>query len=248
MRYRVDDLAARGGVSVDTVRFYQARGLLAPPERKGRVAYYSEQHLQAVLRIRDLKGKDFSLASIRRLLAGELDAADEALVAAIAEPSGVDAPGDGRLTLEELSRRTGVSPALLVAIEREGLLSPRVADGVATYSATDAAAIAAGMRLLEAGVPLSELLDLARAHERATRPLAERAVELFDRHVRHPLLESEATPEAAGRRLVEAFDLAFEATTALVAHRFGRLLLEAARRRVEEGGDSKPGRADSWPA
>ncbi|MDQ3981976.1 MAG: MerR family DNA-binding transcriptional regulator, partial [Actinomycetota bacterium] len=33
MRYRVDELAARAGVSVDTVRFYQARGLLPQPER-----------------------------------------------------------------------------------------------------------------------------------------------------------------------------------------------------------------------
>src|SRR5437868_8953739 len=90
MRYRVDELAAHCGVSVDTVRFYQARGLLPPGMREGRVAWYSEEHRQRLGRIRDLKEKGFSLATIRRLLAGELDAADEALAGALAAPL----PGD----------------------------------------------------------------------------------------------------------------------------------------------------------
>jgi DNA-binding transcriptional MerR regulator len=236
MKYRVDELAGRGGVSVDTVRFYQAKGLLEAPERDGRLAYYSDDHLRALGRIRDLKAQGFSLASIKRFLAGELDAADEALVAVLARPpTGAGGPDDEALTLDELAERTGVSPALLVAIEREGLLTPEVRDGAVTYSTADAGAVAAGLQLLEAGLPLAELLDLARAHDRAVRPVVERAVELFDLHVRRPLRDSATDSEEAGRRLVEAFTQAFEATTALVAHRFGRLLLESAQQRV--GGD-----------
>ena len=60
------------------------------------------------------------------------------------------------------------------------------------------------------------------------------AVDLFDRHVRRPLRDSGASREEAARRLVDAFNRSFEATTALVAHRFGRLLLAIAQRRVEE--------------
>jgi DNA-binding transcriptional MerR regulator len=78
MRYRVDELAARCGISVDTVRFYQTKGLLPPPERKSRVAWYTTEHLERLRKIRDLKRKSFTLNSIRRLLDGELDAADEA--------------------------------------------------------------------------------------------------------------------------------------------------------------------------
>ena len=37
MRYRVEQLAAACDVSVDTVRYYQSRGLLPAPEREGRV-------------------------------------------------------------------------------------------------------------------------------------------------------------------------------------------------------------------
>lgn len=235
MRYRVDALASRAGVSVDTVRFYQAKGLLDAPQREGRLAYYSEDHLETLARIRDLKDKGFTLTSIRRLLGGDLDPADEALVTALVAPSaneGGEAPD--RLTLDELAERTGVSPALLVAIEREGLLFPQMDDGSATYSSSDAAIVEAGLRLLEAGIPLAELLELARAHDRAVRPIVEGAVELFDRYVRRPMREAEPAGEDTATRLVDAFNATFGATTALVAHHFGSLLLKTAQQRVEE--------------
>jgi DNA-binding transcriptional MerR regulator len=248
MRYRVDALASRAGVSVDTVRFYQARGLLDAPQREGRLAYYSDEHLENLARIRALKDKGFTLASIRRLLAGDLDPADEALVTALVAPSADDgdpapsgsavrpSPSRGRLTLDELAERTGVSPALLVAIEREGLLFPEMDDGSATYSTGDAAIVEAGLRLLQAGIPLAELLELARAHDRAVRPIVERAVELFDRHVRRPMRDSEPSGDDAAKRLVDAFNTTFGATTALVAHHFGSLLLKIAQQRIEESG------------
>ena len=36
--FRVEELARRADASVDTIRFYQKRGLLMPPRREGRVA------------------------------------------------------------------------------------------------------------------------------------------------------------------------------------------------------------------
>jgi DNA-binding transcriptional MerR regulator len=41
---RVEQLAAAADTSVDTIRYYQARGLLPAPTRKGRVAWYSQDH------------------------------------------------------------------------------------------------------------------------------------------------------------------------------------------------------------
>jgi DNA-binding transcriptional MerR regulator len=237
VRHRIDELAARSGVSVDTIRFYQGKGLLPPPVREGRIAWYSDEHLERLARVRDLKQKGFSLRSIRRLLAGDLDQADAALVAAVAESvpgDEVRAPPEG-LTLDELAARSGVSTQLLHAIEREGLLVPTVVDGRRLYSPADAHAVAMGLRLLDAGVPLTELLSLARAHQQAMRRTAERAVDLFDAHVRRPLRAASSGPEAA-RRLVDAFNAMFPATTALVAHHFGRLLLQAARERIEKEG------------
>ena len=55
MEFRVEELAARSGVRVDTLRFYQARGLLPAPERVGRVAVYGDEHLARVRRIKELQ-------------------------------------------------------------------------------------------------------------------------------------------------------------------------------------------------
>lgn len=184
MRYRVDEVAVRCGISVDTVRFYQTKGLLPPPERESRVAWYNDDHLARLRRVRDLKSKGFTLMSIRRLLDGELDKADEALVEAVAGAvPGEDESAEEFLTVEELAERIGVSPALIHAIEREQLLVPRIHDGVPQYTSADAAAAAAGLALLETGLPLSELLALAHQHDQAARRTAETAVEMFDEHV-----------------------------------------------------------------
>jgi DNA-binding transcriptional MerR regulator len=231
MRYRVDELAARAGVSVDTVRFYQARGLLPQPERAGRVAWYSAAHLETLQRVRDLKEKGFTLASIRRLLAGDLDAADQALVAAIETPPAGQEPT--QLSLDELAARTGVSAALLQAIEREGLLVPRETEDGPVYTEQDAAAVSAGLKLLEAGLPLGELLALAREHDAAMRPVAERAVDLFVRFVRDPIRGGTPSDEEAAAKLTEAFSKMLPATGALVASHFQRLLIAEAQARLE---------------
>ncbi|HMC08137.1 MAG TPA: MerR family transcriptional regulator [Actinomycetota bacterium] len=236
MRYRVDELAAQCGVSVDTVRFYQARGLVPPGTREGRVAWYSEEHRQRLGRIRDLKEKGFSLATIRRLLAGELDAADEALAGALAGPLPGDEESDRPetlLTLDEFAEATGIPQALIQVIERQGLLvAPAERDGP-RYTSADVRAASAGIALLEAGLPLDELLALAKDHDRAARATAERAVELFDSYVRTPIRSESKSEAEAAERLVEAFRTLLPATTRLVAHHFRRTLLAAARARFE---------------
>ena len=104
VRLRVEDLASSTSTSVDTIRFYQKRRLLPPPEREGRLAWYGEEHVARLGRIRDLQRQGFSLAVIRRLLDGELDATDEPLAAAVA---GAVAE-EGALTLDELAERSQV--------------------------------------------------------------------------------------------------------------------------------------------
>jgi len=241
MRYRVDELAANCGVSVDTVRFYQAKGLMPPGQREGRVSWYSEEHRQRLARIRDLKEKGFSLATIRRLLAGELDAADEALASALARTLPGALPGDDAsedegpeelLTLEEFAERTGIPEALIQVIERQGLLVAPPGDGP-RYTSADVRAASAGIALLEAGLPLDELLALAKEHDRAARATAARAVELFDAYVRAPIREESQSDAEAAERLVEAFRTLLPATTRLVAHHFQRVLLATAQARFE---------------
>lgn len=234
MRSRVDELAARAGVSVDTVRFYQTKGLLPPPEREGRAAWYSDVHFERLDRIRSLKEKGFTLAAIRRLVDGELDAADEALVEALVASGPESGAETELLTRARLSEETGVPATLLSAIEREGLLTPRLDGTEPRYSQDDVAAVRAGLALLEAGLPLSELLALARGHDHAMRETAERAVDLFLRFVRDPIRADAGDGSEAAERLVAAFRNMLDSTTDLVAHHFKRVLLTAAEARLGE--------------
>ncbi|MDP8977211.1 MAG: MerR family transcriptional regulator [Actinomycetota bacterium] len=239
MRYRVDELAARCGVTVDTVHFYRARGLLDPPRREGRVAWYDDDHVERLGRIRAWRDQGLSLDAIQRLLAGQLEASDAALVTALSSPE-----RSGRLlTREELAERTGMSPVLLEAIEREGLLAPRTVAGEARYTADDAEAVRAGLAMLEAGVPLSELLDLARRHDEAIRSTADQAVDLFVRFVRDPILGSATSPQDASARLVTAFQGLLDATSSLVTHHYRSVLLALAHARVDTTEAADPGGA-----
>src|ERR1019366_1607053 len=77
---RVEDLSVRAGVSVDTIRYYQSKGLLAPPRRQGRVAWYDEDHLERLARIPKLQQRGFTLAPLVRMIDRELSAADEAII------------------------------------------------------------------------------------------------------------------------------------------------------------------------
>lgn len=235
MRYRVDELAARAGITVDTVRFYQARTLLQPPERRGRIALYSDDHLTRLSRIRDLKDKGFTLQSIKRMLDGDVDA-DQVLAAAVDAALPGNDSAKQRLTLDELAATTGVSPALLRAIEREGLLVPRVVAGEPRYTSGDADAVSAGLELLGAGLPLSELLNLARRHDEAMRTVAEQAVDLFVRYIRDPIHASAVSEVEAADRLIAAFRRMLPATTSLVTHHFRRVLLEVAHERMGREG------------
>src|ERR1700674_2687233 len=119
MEYRIEQLARPAGVAVDTIRFYQGKGLLDAPRRDGRVTWYADSHLERLRRIRELQQRGFTLTVIQRFLAGELEPSDEALVAAVTRPA---APQT--LTLTELAERSGVAAPLLASLEQAGLPLP----------------------------------------------------------------------------------------------------------------------------
>jgi len=163
-------------------------------------------------------------------LPADVDRSEQELAAALARPL----PGEGaeRLTREQLAERTGLSPTLLDVAEREGLLVPR--DDALPYTSDDVDAVRAAMALLEAGVPLSELLALARDHDEAMRALADRAVDLFARYVVDPIRGTAESDDDAAQRMVDALQAMLPAASAVVAHHIGRRLVAAARARIEQ--------------
>lgn len=159
-----------------------------------------------------------------------LDAPDAALAAAVTDDEA--APFD----LEALAAEVGATTTLLEAVARAGLLLPHHhdADGTARFSPADASAVRAGLALLEAGLPLGELLDLARRTDGAVREIADHAVEAFLRFVRDPVRGTAGSDEEAAHRLVAAYEQMLPATERLVAHHLRRCLLTTAAERVAQ--------------
>ena len=232
MRYRVEQLAATCDVSVDTVRYYQSLGLLPAPEREGRVAWYGPPHADRIREIRRLQSKGLTLAAIRRVTAGELGPADADLAAAVAAARGGPAGEGPLLSLEAFSQESGVPASLVQAVEREGVALGREVDGELRYTEGDIAIVRVALRMLEFGLPLGDLLALARETDAAMRGVAERAVELFDDHVRKPIRDTAAGDAAAAEQLVTAFRELLPAVTTLVSHHFRRVLLEVAEAHI----------------
>ncbi len=66
--YRIDDLAQISGVTVRNIRAYQERGLLPPPERSGRVAYFDDTHLARLKIIASMLARGYTSAHIAEML------------------------------------------------------------------------------------------------------------------------------------------------------------------------------------
>ncbi|MGW2117605.1 MerR family transcriptional regulator [Streptomyces zhihengii] len=153
--FTVDELAARAGVTVRTVRFYGTRGLLPPPViGPRRVGHYGRDHLSRLALIEELQHQGMTLAAIERYLEqlpADLSAQDlaihRALVAAWAPESAE------RVTRAELERRAGrlLSDEDVERLGAMGVLEAR-ADGGYLLDGS----------LLRLG---AELLDVPIAHE-----------------------------------------------------------------------------------
>jgi DNA-binding transcriptional MerR regulator len=66
--YTIDELAAAAGLPTRTVRLYQSVGVLDPPRRKGRIAIYSDDHLERLQLIAKLQDRGLRLRAIRDAL------------------------------------------------------------------------------------------------------------------------------------------------------------------------------------
>jgi DNA-binding transcriptional MerR regulator len=181
----VDELAARAGVTVRTVRFYSTKGLLPPPViGPRRVGRYSEAHLARLALIEELQHQGMTLSAIERhlqQLPSDLSAQDLAMHRAVVASWAPEATEE--VTRGELERRAG-RPLTEEEVDR------LVAMDVVTRGA-DTFRVDPG--LLRLGV---QLLDVPIAHEAI---LAARTVLLeHSRAAAHEL--STLLREAVGER------------------------------------------------
>jgi DNA-binding transcriptional MerR regulator len=229
--YRVEELAAEVGISVELLRSYQSRGLVPPPRHLGRLALYETRHLERLRWIRDLKARGYSL----RMIEQALDAGETA-----ARPSPpVELPleaGEEWLTLEEVAEHSGVRPAVLRSFEASGILRPRVVHGEERYTTADVRAVRMLLTLIGGGLPMEELMRVAHVQLEAAEQVAAGAVELFMRYGRGPLLHAGLPQKEEAERMVAALRLMIGAATGLMTYNFQRMVLNAAQAEIEAAG------------
>ena len=186
----VDDLAARTGTTVRTVRFYAAKGLLPPPVRRGRVAFYGAVHRQRLDLVRELQDHGYALAGIERHLNRiPIDAVDHELAAYRArlmpwEPEPADEVD--RAELERLAGRPLSDDDLDFLIEI-GLLGEPIAE---RFTVT-AGLLAYGMELLAVPLPRDVLRSAAAVIDRHATEAAAGLTEVFQRGVWEPFRRGE---------------------------------------------------------
>jgi DNA-binding transcriptional MerR regulator len=168
--WRIDDLAHRAGVTVDTVRYYQREALLPEGERAGRVKLYGPVHLERLERIRVLQGRGFSLAAIRTLLDR-----DQSLVESIFADR-----GEARTySLDELIDRAGIDRQLGAALRASGLLRDPAEYGRDAYDGDDLDLLRTMAELHEMGIPPKALIEMGRIYAQGIEATQREIVGLF---------------------------------------------------------------------
>ena len=179
--WRINDLARESGLSVRNIREYQDRGLLPPPRRAGRVAWYDEDHLVRLRLISRLLDRGYTIAVIRDLLdawsAGR-DLHDVlGLETTVSLPWTDEEPG--RATLLQLRRRFRgqLTPGRLRRAIRLELVVP----AGTSFAIPSPRLLDAGTDLVAAGIPLATVLDMVERVQRDLRSPANRFVRMvFD--------------------------------------------------------------------
>ncbi|MFD5779261.1 MerR family transcriptional regulator [Streptomyces sp. NPDC126933] len=192
----VDELAARAGVTVRTIRFYSTRGLLPPPViGPRRVGHYGREHLSRLALIEELQHQGMTLAAIERYLEQlppDLSAHDlaihRALVASWAPDSAEDA------SRAELERRAGRALAE-DDIDRLAAMGVLVrADGPDTYR-LDPGLLRLGVELLDVPIAYETILAARTVLLEHTREAAHELTRLFRDEVWTPYRKREPDPE-----------------------------------------------------
>jgi DNA-binding transcriptional MerR regulator len=212
--------------TVRNVRAYQDRGLLAPPEKRGRVGVYDDTHVSRLKLINHLLARGYTLANIQDLI----KAVDEGhdlrsilgLETAIGSRWSRERPK--KYSLIELLQMFGdkASPGALAKAVDLGLLER---DG-RSFVASSPAALSAGATTAHEGIPLADLLDAVRISRPHFNAVAKAMVDLVVRQLDR--YEADALPPPADvPALVEAIWRVRPLAMVLVETEMNRALEEA---------------------
>jgi DNA-binding transcriptional MerR regulator len=235
--YTIDELAALTSVPSRTIRFYQAKGALPPPVRRGRVAYYDDSHAERLKLVAHLQDRGLSLRAIRDLFqhaeGGDVSVSEWLGVGEqLREPWSEDRP---RVCTEAelMQLLSGATrPGLVSDLIRVGLLR-REGGSPTTYFLPSPALVQMAVSLEAAGVQM----ETARvAHDILQKQLKRAADDLVEHFVRE--VREGGSPEQVTRSLGALRKVGVDAVRLVFAQEVERALREA----VEQGRVVPPAR------
>lgn len=189
----IDQLAQRTGMTVRNIRAHQARGLLPPPEVRGRTGYYGPDHLARIELIRELQADGYNLDLIRKLLEGAVGQTGEVLrfTRTIRTPFVEEEPRI--VTAVELADRfQSTDPKLLQRAIELGVL--RQLDDEGRFEELSPILAAAGGELIELGIPAERAMEVLLRMRRHADSVAKSFAQLFIEAVWQPFTEG-GTPD-----------------------------------------------------
>ena len=155
---RIDELAQHVGLPSRTVRFYNTQGLLPAPLMHGRVAFYTQEHVQILHIIRELKERqNLSLDTIKQLLAIRAQQGDLHMNLALKQRLRF-ATGefrDQRLALAEFAHRCAITPEQVHEFLAQDLLFPTESEGELYFSSDDVLLVELYQHFAQLGLPLA---------------------------------------------------------------------------------------------
>lgn len=174
----VDELAARVGVPVRTIRFYAGKKLLPPPRLEGRTGLYGPAHVARLALVRDLQHAGYTLAAIEQFLATLPEDADAEAVELFGTLLVPWVPEERTvLTRDEFADRIDqdVDDRLLSLLERANVLE-QLDDGRVAVTGSQ---LEFGLRLLDLDAPLDALVAAGDVIRRHAAGLAEELQQVF---------------------------------------------------------------------
>jgi DNA-binding transcriptional MerR regulator len=236
--YTIDELAAQTGVPSRTIRFYQAKGALAPPIRRGRVAYYDESHAERLRMVAHMQDRGLSLRAIRDLFQ-RTEGGDVSVSEWLGVGEQLRAPWtDDRprvVAEDELESLFGgpARPGLVADLARIGLLRRETGTSPTSYFVQSPGMLQIALGLERSGVEIEVAHTAGEILRRQLSRAAEELVDFFVKQVQEADGPDEVTRSLGALRQVGA------AAVQLV---FAQEVEKALREAVEQGRALPPAR------
>lgn len=227
----IDQLGARTGITVRTIRFYAGRGLLPPPTLRGRTGLYGPDHLARLELVSELTALGFTLAAIEghlERLPETAGAAELALQRALLTPWVPEQIEE--IDHAELDRRAGrtLHDEDVDALIGLGVISRIDGERVRLHGS---GTLGGGLAVLDSGLPIDVWRRAHALIEQHTTALAEDLMKMFQDDVLQPYRDR-GRPADERTRLAEAFAQLKPITVRGVVTAFGRAVNRTIRERI----------------